>query len=65
MDILQQFEALLPLSYPFSVSRIEKDEGKQEVHLYLEIAKDYRPSTDYNIHSYYDRSLEHLKLFQY
>jgi transposase len=65
MDILQQFEALLPLSYPFSVDRIEKDEAMQEVHLYLEIAKDYRPSADYTIHSYYDRSWEHLKLFQY
>ncbi len=49
MDILEQFEALLPLSYPFSVARIEKDEANQEVHLYLEIAKDYRSSADYII----------------
>lgn len=65
MDILQQFEALLPLSYPFSVERIEKDEANQEVHLYLKIAKDYRPKANYTVHSYYDRSWEHLKLFQY
>lgn len=65
MDILRQFEALLPLSYPFSIDRIEKDEANQEVHIYLEIAKDNRPLADYTIHSYYNRSWEHLKLFQY
>lgn len=65
MDLLRQFEALLPLSYPFSIDRIEKDETSQEVHIYLEIAKDYRPSAEYTIHSYYNRSWEHLKLFQY
>jgi transposase len=35
------------------------------VHIYLEVAKEYRPSSEYTIHSYYDRSWEHLKLFQY
>lgn len=65
MDIVEQLESLLPLSYPFSISRIEKNEELKQVHIYLEVCKDYRPSPHHSIHSYYDRSWEHLRLFQY
>jgi len=65
MDIVEQLERLLPLSYPFSISRIEKDEELEQVHIHLEVCKDFRPSPNHTIHSYYERSWEHLRLFQY
>lgn len=65
MDIVKQLESLLPLSYPFSISRIEKDEALEQVHIYLQVSKDYRPSPGHSVHSYYERSWEHLRLFQY
>lgn len=65
MDIVEQLESLLPLSYPFAISRIEKHEELEQVHIYLEVSKDYRPSPHHSIHSYYERSWEHLRLFQY
>jgi len=65
MNIVEQLESLLPLLYPFSVMRIEKDEQMEQVHIYLEVARDYRPSANHSIQSYYERSWEHLRLFQY
>lgn len=35
------------------------------MHLYLEVSKDYRPSQNHSSHSYYERSWERLRLFQY
>lgn len=65
MDIVQQLTSLLPIEYPFELLRVEKDEEKQEVHLYLHVCKAYLPQVHHSIHSYYERSWEHLKLFQY
>jgi transposase len=65
MDLVNQLISLLPLSYPFELVEVEKSEEKQEVHFYLQISKGYLPSQDHTIHSYYERSWEHLKLFQY
>lgn len=62
-DFLQLF---LPISYPFEIVRVEKKEELQEAHIYIEVAKDYRPYDDLPyIATYYDREVEHLRLFKY
>jgi len=65
MEILQQISELLPISAPFSIERMEKDDSQQVVHIYLSVSKEARPSSDYHIHSHYSRTWEHLRLFQY
>jgi transposase len=65
MELLNQISELLPISSPFELIRVEKDETALEVHLYLGVSKSYLPSSDHCIHSYYPRQWEHLKLFQY
>lgn len=65
MDLLTKLTSLLPIEAPFEVERIEKDELSQQVHIYLIVDASARPSEDHHLHSYYDRSWEHLPLFQY
>lgn len=65
MDIVKQLTSLLPVESPFELFRVEKQEEKQEVHLYLQVSKDYLPAAQHSLHSYYQRSWEHLKLFEY
>jgi transposase len=65
MEILQQISELLPISAPFFIERMEKDDSEQVVHIYLSVSKQARPSSDYHIHSHYSRTWEHLRLFQY
>ena len=56
---------LLPIVYPFKISKIDKDIEKKEVHFYLEIEKTYPKPKAYIKHQYYDRIWEHLPLFEY
>lgn len=64
MTLLEQITDLLPIEFPFQIERIEKDERKQEVHIYLLVANTHKPANS-TIHSYYKKSWEHLRLFQY
>lgn len=66
MEIVDLLSELLPIESPFQISKIEKDEDLKQVHIYLEIEKTYRPHADCgSVRQYYDRSWEHLKLFEY
>lgn len=65
MDLVEQLTNLLPIAHPFELVRVEKDGQKQQVHLYLQVNKEHLPSPNHSIHSYYERSWEHLKLFEY
>lgn len=64
MDLLKQFSELLPIHAPFVINSLEKDEGKQEVHIHLIVDKRGIPPP-HSLHSYYARTWEHLPLFQY
>jgi transposase len=64
MEIAEYLEDFLPLSSPFSVSHVKKDDALQEVHIYLEISHTDL-SGDCVVRSYYPRTWEHLRLFQY
>lgn len=64
MDILSHLEELLPISPPFALDRVERDEEKAEVHLYLTLPEPVIPE-GYGVHSHYPRKWEHLKLFEY
>lgn len=65
MDLVDQLTHLLPIEPPFELLRVEKDADKQQVHLYLQVSKDHLPSPRHSVHSHYDRTWEHLKLFEY
>lgn len=71
MDQLHSlFTELLGIQNPFSLESIDKDmdtaAGKiSSITFTIEIAKDYRPSKHHNIHSYYEKTWQHLSLFQY
>lgn len=65
MRIIEIIDELLPLSHPLSVNRVEKDDTEQEVHIHLQVDKSYSPGEEYIIHQYYDRTWEHLDIFQY
>lgn len=64
MEIAEYLEEFLPISDPFSVSHIKKDDILQEVHIYLTVTNKDIPS-DCVVHSYYPRTWEHLPLFEY
>ncbi len=64
------FTELLGLEAPYSLGSINKDldltAGKiSSITFTIEIAKDYRPSKYHNLHSYYEKTWQHLSLFQY
>lgn len=64
MEIAEYLEEFLPISDPFSVSHVKKDDILQEVHIYLTVTnKDL--ASDCVVHSYYSRTWEHLPLFEY
>lgn len=66
MNILEIFEELLPIKAPFIVDYISKDESSKEVFIHLKVKKSYRPNEFCgNIHQYYERTWEHLNLFEY
>ena len=65
MDIIDQLTELLPISYPFILLRVEREEALREVHLYLEISAAHPIPDGYSLHSHYSRTWEHLKLFEY
>ena len=66
MNILEIFEELLPIENPFYVDSLRKDEQAKKVYIYLGIEKSYRPNDDCKtIHQYYERTWEHLSLFEY
>ena len=64
MDLFSQLSDLLPVLPPFQLVRIERDEEQSVVHLHLEVSADATPG-HCSVHSYYGRTWEHLKLFQY
>lgn len=69
MDLLQAlFIESLDLGHPFSLGAIEKEvlDGKtSSITFTVEIDSDYRPSKFHNRHSYYERTWQHLSMFQY
>jgi len=65
MNIIEIIEELLPAVSPFQLDKVEKEETKQEVHLYFSIEKPHGPPEGFTIHQYYDRTWEHLNIFQY
>lgn len=65
MEIVEILEELLTIDSPFKIHQVLKDEKNEEVHIHLEIDKSYRPSKGLTIHQYYDRTWEHINLFQY
>lgn len=64
MDFIEQITELLPIDPHFIVSRIERNESEQSVHIYLIVDKKTKPK-NFIIQSYYERTWEHLRLFQY
>ena len=64
MEHIEQLTDLLPIDSGFTISRIERNETEQVVHLYLVVNKETKPK-NVLIQSYYERSWEHLPLFQY
>ena len=64
MEHIEQLIELLPIDSSFTISRIERNESNQEVHFYLNVDKKTKPQ-NVTIQSYYERSWEHLRLFQY
>lgn len=66
MEIVEVLEELLPLDSPFAIKEIIKNEEDATVYIHIEVDKSYRPYEHYGgIHQYYDRTWEHLKLFEY
>jgi transposase len=64
MDIIAQLTEFLPLDSAFEIERVEKDALETEAHIYLKVREESIPP-GHTIHSYYDRTWEHLRLFQY
>lgn len=69
MNLLQTlFIESLGLEYPFKLGKIKHQEldGKtSSVTFTIEIDKDYRPSKFHTKHSSYEKSWQHLSMFQY
>lgn len=66
MDIIKFIEEVLPVESPFYVKEVLRDESQEEIHIHVEIERNYRPNSDCSkIHQYYERTWEHTKLFQY
>jgi len=65
MNIIEIIEELLPVVYPFHLDKVEKEEELEEVHLHFSIEKSYTPPEGFTIHQYYNRTWEHLNIFQY
>ena len=66
MNILEVLEELLPVESPFYVDFVSKDEEAKKVYIHVGVAKSYRPNEDCtSIHQYYERTWEHLSLFEY
>lgn len=66
MNLLEIFEELLPIKLPFYVDFMTKDEETKKVYIHLGVKKTYRPHIDCgSIHQYYERTWEHLSLFEY
>ena len=63
MDTIKSF---LPDFSPFEVVKIEKDNKNNQAHIYLEYPKkSMNIPQGYYLHSYYKRTIECLKLFEY
>jgi transposase len=60
-DFLRQF---LPIDSIFCIDNVEKDDSLQEAHIYLSVHQSATPPHA-RIHSHYERTWEHLRLFQY
>jgi len=69
MDQLKTFFTdLLKIEFPFALGNIAKQmEAKKiaSITFTIEIDKSYRPDKFHNIHSYYEKTWQHLSLFQY
>ena len=66
MNILKVLEELLPIESPFYVDFVTKDEDTKQVFIHLCVDNSYRPNKDCKtIRQYYNRTWEHLSLFEY
>lgn len=66
LDVQDFLRLFLPIEYPFEIVRVEKNNNPDEAHIYIEVSKDYRPYEELPyIATYYDREIEHLRLFKY
>lgn len=66
MNVLEIIEELLPVKSPFYVDYVTKDEDSKKVYIHLGVDKSYRPNEECKtIHQYYERTWEHLNLFEY
>jgi len=62
------FSELLGLEFPYSLGDIDKDYVDSQISritFNINIDPNYRPSKHHNIHSYYEKTWQHLSLFQY
>ncbi len=64
MELVNYLEEFLSLPPCFSISHIQRDEKSLEAHIYLTYADTNLPA-DLVVHSYYERTWEHLSFFQY
>lgn len=66
MELVPIIEELLSIENPFYVKEVLRDKENMEVHIHIGIEKTYRPHADCgNIHQYYERTWEHINLFEY
>ncbi len=64
MELANYLEDFLSLPPSFSIAYIKKDDQLLEAHIYLTYSNTNLPS-DLVVHSYYERTWEHLSFFQY
>ena len=67
-ELTYLFSELLELESPYTLGDIEKDYSDsvlKRITFEIKIDPDFRPSKYHNIHSYYEKTWQHLSLFQY
>jgi len=67
-DLRLLFADLLDLRAPFELSSLEKEQEAGQttsITLVIDIDPDYRPSKYHTLHSYYEKTWQHMRVFQY
>lgn len=67
-ELTHLFTELLELESPYSLGDIDKDyigSSISRITFHIQIDPGFRPSKHHNIHSYYEKTWQHLSLFQY
>jgi len=65
-DLKDFFGEIMDLSSPYKISKIKRgSEGSTQVDIYVEIEKGFKPSMFHRIHSYKERTWQHLDIMQY